>query len=638
MTAPTRLISSDDHVDVTPQQVKAFLHTKHHDAYDAAIARVENELRGRSNLEMNRRWRQQQNLAAEGSSDKGYGGIEIHPASGRAGHSDPRARLADMDADGVLASSSYCEVSAFRFLYLVGDGAAEATRAFNTALAAFASADPERLVVSYQIPIHDVDMAVNEVRWAKANGCKSLQLPVFPAELGLPDYWDIRYDPQWTAIQDADLPVCLHIGLKLGLEDVIKRDPTPMRGVFIPMVQLATSEALGMWLLTGVLERHRHLRLVFVESGIGWVAWWLNQVDDMKVRQGYEFPGLRHAPSDYFHRNVHLTFIDEPDVMHHANRVLGVENVMWSSDYPHPIGSWPHSRSTVERVFAGVSDEDRDRLGTLTQSNMDCGAARGAPVTTGGPPAAIGGAPPPDPAAPGLPAAKRAGTLVSVNVGVPKDVLWQGRTVFTGVFKDPVGGARFVGRLNIDGDGQGDLAGHGGEQRAVFVYQLGSYRYWERELRRNDFVYGQFGENFTVEGLADDEVCIGDRYRIGSAAFEVTQPRVTCYRVGIRMNDPRIPALLVSHHRPGFYFRVLEEGEVQAGDEIIKVTSGPEHLTVAEVDALLYLPGHPRQGLLRALRVPALSPGWQWQRRPGRGQSAARVAGLSPVDRQCTHA
>ena len=232
-------------------------------------------------------------------------------------------------------------------------------------------------------------------------------------------------------------------------------------------------------------------------------------------------------------------------------------------------------------------------------------------MTTGGPPAAIGGAPPPDPAAPGLPAAKRAGTLVSVNVGVPKDVLWQGRTVFTGVFKDPVGGARFVGRLNIDGDGQGDLAGHGGEQRAVFVYQLGSYRYWERELRRNDFVYGQFGENFTVEGLADDEVCIGDRYRIGSAAFEVTQPRVTCYRVGIRMNDPRIPALLVSHHRPGFYFRVLEEGEVQAGDEIIKVTSGPEHLTVAEVDALLYLPGHPRQGLLRALRVPALSPGWQ---------------------------
>jgi ferredoxin-NADP reductase/MOSC domain-containing protein YiiM len=205
----------------------------------------------------------------------------------------------------------------------------------------------------------------------------------------------------------------------------------------------------------------------------------------------------------------------------------------------------------------------------------------------------------------------RVGRLVSVNVGLPRDVVWQGRTVHTAVWKDPVDGARMVRRLNVDGDGQGDLGGHGGEQRAVFVYQLDSYRYWEGELGRDDFVHGQFGENFTVEGLADDVVCIGDRYRIGAAVFEVTQPRVTCFRVGIRMDDPRIPALLVAHHRPGFYFRVLREGEVRPGDEIVKVGSGPEALTVAEVDALLYLPGHPRQQLRRALRVPALSPGWQ---------------------------
>ena len=167
------------------------------------------------------------------------------------------------------------------------------------------------------------------------------------------------------------------------------------------------------------------------------------------------------------------------------------------------------------------------------------------------------------------------------------------------------------GRLNVDGDDQGDRAAHGGEHRAVFVYQIDSYRYWERELGRDDFVHGQFGENFTVDGLPDDEVCIGDRYRIGSAVFEVTQPRVTCYRVGIRMNDPRIPALLVSHHRPGFYFRVLQEGNVEAGDEIAKVATGPEEMTVAEIDALLYLPGHPRQQLKRALRIPALSEGWK---------------------------
>jgi len=205
----------------------------------------------------------------------------------------------------------------------------------------------------------------------------------------------------------------------------------------------------------------------------------------------------------------------------------------------------------------------------------------------------------------------RSGRLLSVNVGLPQDVSWHGRTVHTGVWKRPAGGPLAARRLNLDGDGQGDLAGHGGEHRAVFVYQIGSYRYWQRQLHRDDFGYGQFGENFTVQGLADDHVCIGDRYQIGSALFEVTQPRVTCYRVGIRMNDPQIPALLVSHHRPGFYFRVLREGTVQAGDEIVKVAAGPEGMTVAEIDALLYLPGHPRPRIERALRIPALPAGWR---------------------------
>lgn len=168
-----------------------------------------------------------------------------------------------------------------------------------------------------------------------------------------------------------------------------------------------------------------------------------------------------------------------------------------------------------------------------------------------------------------------------------------------------------VRRLNIDGDGQGDLQGHGGERRAVFVYQMDSYRYWQNQLRRSDFVYGQFGENFTVDGLPDAEVCIGDRYRIGSALFEVTQPRVTCYRLGIRLNEPQMAALVVKHGRPGFYFRVLEEGEVEAGDEITLVASGPERMSVSEISALLYRPGHPRDRLERALRIPSLSAGWR---------------------------
>jgi ferredoxin-NADP reductase/MOSC domain-containing protein YiiM len=165
--------------------------------------------------------------------------------------------------------------------------------------------------------------------------------------------------------------------------------------------------------------------------------------------------------------------------------------------------------------------------------------------------------------------------------------------------------------LNLDGDGQGDLAGHGGEQRAAFVYQIESYRYWQEQLTRTDFVHGQFGENFTIEGLPDDTVCIGDRYQIGSALFEVTQPRVTCYRVGIRMNEPRMPALLTSSGRPGFYFRVLREGEVGAGDEIVNVGEAKERMTVAEINALLYSPNHARDRLERALRIEALSPGWR---------------------------
>ena len=203
------------------------------------------------------------------------------------------------------------------------------------------------------------------------------------------------------------------------------------------------------------------------------------------------------------------------------------------------------------------------------------------------------------------------GRLLSVNVGRPREVAWDGRTVRTAIWKEQVAGPRIVRRINIDGDDQADRLAHGGEHRAVFVYQIDSYRYWERELGRSDFTYGQFGENFTVEGLADDEVCIGDRYRIGGALFEVTQPRVTCYRVGIRMDEPAMPSLLVAHHRPGFYLRVLEEGPVEAGDVIVKVADGPQRLTVAQVDGLLYLPNRSRELLERALRVPALSEGWK---------------------------
>jgi ferredoxin-NADP reductase/MOSC domain-containing protein YiiM len=194
---------------------------------------------------------------------------------------------------------------------------------------------------------------------------------------------------------------------------------------------------------------------------------------------------------------------------------------------------------------------------------------------------------------------------------MPRDVAWHGKTVRTGIWKAPVPGPRTVRRLNIDGDGQGDTGGHGGEMRAVLVYQLDSYRHWQRHLGRDDLGYGQFGENLTVEGMPDHEVCIGDRYRIGTAEFEVTQPRVTCFRVGIRLGEPSMPSLLVAHRRPGFYMRVITEGAIQAGDLITKTAAGPRRVSVAAADALLYLPGRDLALMREALDVPALSPGWQ---------------------------
>ncbi|TCM67600.1 MOSC and FAD-binding oxidoreductase domain-containing protein [Rhizobium sp. BK068] len=201
--------------------------------------------------------------------------------------------------------------------------------------------------------------------------------------------------------------------------------------------------------------------------------------------------------------------------------------------------------------------------------------------------------------------------LLSLNVGLPRNIPWRGQVVSTAIWKEPVKGPRMVRRLNIDGDGQGDTAGHGGENRAVFVYQIDSYRYWERFLGRDDFVYGQFGENFTVDGLPDAEVCVGDRFRIGGALFEISQPRVTCYRLGIRMGVPEMAALVVSHGRPGFYFRVVEEGLVEAGQQIVKVASGQGAMTISETDGLLYMPGHPKDRLELAIGNSALSKGWR---------------------------
>ena len=337
-----RIISSDSHVRITHEAVKAHMPRDLHAGYDAAVDKI-----GGGGVAQ----RPGQNEIPDWLEG-------VNHAIGRPGNHDPVERLADMDLDGVDVEVLYCEFSAFRYLYLIGDRWPEATRAFNDTLLAFASTDPKRLVASYQIPLHDLDVAVTEVQRIAASGGKSLQLPVHPVDLGLPDYHDRVYDQLWAAIQDVDLPACFHIGLA---PIKVYEDPQPQfsHGVVQPLAAFWTSVQYGNFVLSGIFERFPRLRTVFVEPGVGWVPWWVFNADEMVQHRGYRFDAITELPSFYFHRNVSLTFIYEPFAVQRLRHDIGVENMLWSTDYPHPACSWPESRALIEEQFQGVPDDER---------------------------------------------------------------------------------------------------------------------------------------------------------------------------------------------------------------------------------------------------------------------------------------
>jgi len=200
--------------------------------------------------------------------------------------------------------------------------------------------------------------------------------------------------------------------------------------------------------------------------------------------------------------------------------------------------------------------------------------------------------------------------LLSVNVSLPKTVTIGDRRYATGIYKKAVAGPISLKRLNLAGDGQGDLKNHGGEYQAVYCYPHEHYRYWATALARDDFAYGQFGENFTTQGLLESEVCVGDSFRIGEAIVQVTQPRVPCYKLANKLGIAGFDKTFLRANRSGFYLRVLEEGVVEAGASIELVSKDPIGMTVAEVNAALHLDKQPAAAE-RALRITALSPGWK---------------------------
>ena len=201
--------------------------------------------------------------------------------------------------------------------------------------------------------------------------------------------------------------------------------------------------------------------------------------------------------------------------------------------------------------------------------------------------------------------------LLSVNVSLPEEVPHERKTVYTGISKKPVDGRVMLRTMNLDGDGQADLDNHGGIYQAAYVYSVENYDHWRHELGRDDLAFGQFGENFTVEGMAEDDVHIGDVFRVGDALVEVAQPRTPCFKLGIKMGMPRFPKTFLASGRVGFYLRVLKEGEVGAGDAFERVEECPEGISVRQMSRLLFFEPENLEGAKRALRIRALSPGWR---------------------------
>jgi predicted TIM-barrel fold metal-dependent hydrolase len=340
--APTRLISADSHVAVSLGAVRERVPSALHEAFDDAIAQqsaIDRELKGGRELSLDA-W------DMEAMRDPGY--------------HDPVARLAAMDRDGVEAEVLYSEVSAFRAYGLVRGDWRPISRAFTDLLTEFAAHDPNRLAVSYQVPIIDIPYAADEVQRLATLGARSVHLPNFPSELGLPDYHDPVYEPLWGALQETGISISHHLGNRNSLWDVFRRDPTPQAAIFTSLPALALSEVIAWWILTGTLERFPGLQIVFVEPSLYWIPGFLAQLD-RKADGRYDLPGLRLKPSEYFHRNMACTFMDD-EVGLTLRHMVGIENILWSTDFPHPATTWPNSQAVVERQFADVPAAERDLI------------------------------------------------------------------------------------------------------------------------------------------------------------------------------------------------------------------------------------------------------------------------------------
>jgi predicted TIM-barrel fold metal-dependent hydrolase len=350
--ANERIISADSHVAIRDDAVLEHLSTKYHEGYKQSRMEYIQRMMARAK-------RKGSDELLIGAGDKPW------EAAGRPGEYDPTERLKDMDTDGVEAEVLYSDVEAgVCFNTMTDGGRLAAFRAFNDAALAFSSADPKRLLVVYLVPIVDMNEAVGEVQRLAREGARAFMLPLYPTDLDLPPYFDSSYEPLWSAIEETGIPISQHVGANEALWHILQYDTTPAKGIFQSLPPIFMAEVLANWIVGGVFERHPKLKVVLVEAGLGWIPYFLERLDTMKTRHGWDhYEMLRELPSHYWRQNMLATFEEDTYGVSQRHR-LGIDNLMWATDYPHPDSTWPNSQQVLETHFADVpSEEARAMIG-----------------------------------------------------------------------------------------------------------------------------------------------------------------------------------------------------------------------------------------------------------------------------------
>ena len=342
-----RLISADSHLTITDDAFYRHLPEKFRPAVDEAVGEQRAAMAA-MNMPNNREGRN-------------------WPAQGRPGDADINARMEDQEVDGVSTEVLYVQ-GTFGFdgglFYRLSDPAARvaAFQAYNNAMSEWIQAAPDRFLPVGIIPIAEVSESVNELHRMIDLGFKAVQVSGYPDVYEYPTFADARYEPLWAALSEAGLPLSLHTTATKGLTFVRAADPTPTKGIFQSLPPMFMAEILGTFIAGGVLKKFPGLHIVLVEAGIGWIPYYLERLDTMHRRHNWAKRGMmEELPSTFWYSQCHATFEDDMVGMEILDRI-GVNNVMWASDYPHPDSTWPESQEVVVKHFQHLPDEDKQKI------------------------------------------------------------------------------------------------------------------------------------------------------------------------------------------------------------------------------------------------------------------------------------